>query len=529
MTMARFLFPFEKIEKGSRIILYGAGAAGREFYEQCYQTKYCEVILWADKRWREITPQKNWINISDITEIEHFSSQCDYVVIAVNSCGMKDEIVDYLLKYFEENKIVWRKPDFKEEKIWETTRRSAGKLCNIIPDFEYKKQHLTIACDNSMGKTSDSNRPIKVRFIVDIHYWWNVLESVAKEYLHDERYDVLVVGNGQRLRKGVQKYVIENGFHFETSLDYDVQKDCPDIVFVVEAVNNKIALMRNYAKLVICIHGSIIKWEGRYDIKIYLQDIYNHLMNIKPDYYIFDKLIYNELQYAHLTTAQTVLLGNPKFDHIYQFMQKETVYPPGWEKLKNKKVILWTTDHHCFGCNVSFDFYAKPILQFFEENPEFGLIFRPHPVYVEEMVYNRIWTQKELEFFRTYMHKSPNMVWDDRDSYDCAYRICDAVMADVDCGIICSSLPLGVPVGVLIRPEKNKYTQPELIDHLYQIRNMEELENFFKVVDSGIDPKREERLQAFHDNILFYDGNIGKRVKKFVSEIYEEKMREDLI
>lgn len=526
--MVRFLFPFERIEKGSRIILYGAGAVGMDFYEQCYKTKYCEVILWADKKWDEKTSPKDWMGISDITEIENYSAQSDYIVIAVNSRGIKDEIIHYLLKYFDENKIIWRKPDFKEETAWETTRKIAGKICNVIPDFKDKKEQLVIACDNSRERTAPLNKAIKVRFIVDIHYWWKVLESVAKEYLHDERYDVLVVGNGQRLRKGVQKYVMENGFHFETSLDYDAQKDCPDIVFVVEAVNHKIALMRNYAKLVVCIHGSIIKWEGRYDIKIFLQDIYNHLINIKPDYYIFDKLIYNELKCAGLTTAQTVLLGNPKFDHIFQFMQKETVYPPGWEKLENKKVVLWTTDHHCFGYNVSFDFYAKLILEFFEKNPEFGLIFRPHPVYVEEMVYNRIWTQKDMEFFHTYMDKSPNMVWDDRGSYDCAYRICDAVMADVDCGIICSSLPLRVPVGVLIRPEKTKFTQPELIEHLYQIRNEEELERFFNVVISGIDPKKEERLQAFHDNILFYDGNIGKRIKEFVSEKYEERIKGNL-
>lgn len=524
--MFKYLFPYEKIEKGSRVILYGAGDVGRDYYNQCQKTRYCDVILWVDRRWKEIDSKSDGIKISDIVEIEKYSALCDFVIVAINDRNIKEQIVKYLLNYVEPSKIIWRKPDFVEEIPWENARRLEGQLCNIIPNLEQKKKFLAAESGHREMKRP-SNAPVKVRFIVNTFYWWQVIESVAKEYLQDEHYDVLLIRDGQK--KGMRKYMEEKGFKFEEGIDYDVQEDCPDIVFMVEAVSNKLALIRKYARLVICIHGSIVKWEGTYDINTYVKEVCDHVMSINPDYYIFDKLIYQEMQNAGLVSSKTVLLGNPKFDHIYRCMQEPAVYPYGWEKLKEKKVVLWTTDHCCFGRNVSFDLFAKSIFEFFESNPGLALIFRPHPLYIVEMLKHGIWTQDDVDLLRTYINQSPNMVWDDRNSYDCAYRICDAVMADADCGIICSSLPLEVPIAALIRPEKIKVTQPELVEHLYQIRNVEQLKEFFEVVESGIDRKREERIQAFHDNILSYDGKIGQRVKEFVSKIYAEQMQEETI
>lgn len=38
------MFPFDKVPKDSKIILYGAGMVGKEFYLQIWQTKYCDVV-----------------------------------------------------------------------------------------------------------------------------------------------------------------------------------------------------------------------------------------------------------------------------------------------------------------------------------------------------------------------------------------------------------------------------------------------------------------------------------------------------
>jgi len=45
----QFLFPFSHIEKDAKIVLYGAGNVGRQFYDQILNSKYCNIVLWIDK------------------------------------------------------------------------------------------------------------------------------------------------------------------------------------------------------------------------------------------------------------------------------------------------------------------------------------------------------------------------------------------------------------------------------------------------------------------------------------------------
>jgi len=56
--MIYYLFPFDKVPKGSRIVLYGAGNVGEQFYEQVIETNFCEIVLWLDKNANGILANK---------------------------------------------------------------------------------------------------------------------------------------------------------------------------------------------------------------------------------------------------------------------------------------------------------------------------------------------------------------------------------------------------------------------------------------------------------------------------------------
>ena len=45
----RYMFPFDRVMKGERIALYGAGTVGRTYMAQLSKLNYCEVVLWIDK------------------------------------------------------------------------------------------------------------------------------------------------------------------------------------------------------------------------------------------------------------------------------------------------------------------------------------------------------------------------------------------------------------------------------------------------------------------------------------------------
>ncbi|WP_044936436.1 glycosyltransferase family 8 protein [Pseudobutyrivibrio sp. LB2011] len=85
-----YRFPYERIDSGSRIIIYGAGAVGKTFMEELSYTHYCEVIMWVDTNWKEINNE----NIKDPDLIKN--SEYDSILIAVSSENYVNEICEFL-------------------------------------------------------------------------------------------------------------------------------------------------------------------------------------------------------------------------------------------------------------------------------------------------------------------------------------------------------------------------------------------------------------------------------------------------
>ncbi len=52
----KYLFPYEKVRPGSKIVIYGAGILGREYLKQIQITKYCQIVAFIDKNAEKIAP-----------------------------------------------------------------------------------------------------------------------------------------------------------------------------------------------------------------------------------------------------------------------------------------------------------------------------------------------------------------------------------------------------------------------------------------------------------------------------------------
>lgn len=72
-----FLFPFNKVDKGTNVALYGAGKVGHNFRRQLDMTGYCQVAYWIDQSYRE----------EGVIGLDEFVGKADYdyVVIALAS------------------------------------------------------------------------------------------------------------------------------------------------------------------------------------------------------------------------------------------------------------------------------------------------------------------------------------------------------------------------------------------------------------------------------------------------------------
>lgn len=105
-----YTFPYEKVSAGSKIVLYGAGAVGTAFYRQMKITDYCNVVLWVDRNYEQLSVAGRRVESpSKVKEIEF-----DYLVIAVESEKQADQIRLYMQSELSgnglEEKIVWRQP-----------------------------------------------------------------------------------------------------------------------------------------------------------------------------------------------------------------------------------------------------------------------------------------------------------------------------------------------------------------------------------------------------------------------------------
>ena len=97
--MGYYLFPFDRVNKGERIVIYGAGAVGRDYYRQLIETDYCKVIAIVDKTFDNKT-------VFPPDRIKEYTF--DKIVIATANEAYIDEI---------RNRVITICPDINNDKI----------------------------------------------------------------------------------------------------------------------------------------------------------------------------------------------------------------------------------------------------------------------------------------------------------------------------------------------------------------------------------------------------------------------------
>lgn len=104
MKEYRYLFPFEKIPAGAKIIIYGAGVMGQAYLRQMQLTKYCDVVGMVDRNYKKY--KNSPVPVYAPTEIHALSF--DYVVIALRGASGMLDVRNHLKKEgVPEEKIVF--------------------------------------------------------------------------------------------------------------------------------------------------------------------------------------------------------------------------------------------------------------------------------------------------------------------------------------------------------------------------------------------------------------------------------------
>ena len=97
------IFPFDRVNKGEKIVLYGAGNVGRLYMKQLSKLDYCDVVLWVDR----YAKGEGIFYPDEIIKVKY-----DKIVIAILDHCIRKEIIEQLLqKGINNTKIVRRSED----------------------------------------------------------------------------------------------------------------------------------------------------------------------------------------------------------------------------------------------------------------------------------------------------------------------------------------------------------------------------------------------------------------------------------
>lgn len=446
-----------------------------------------------------------------------------YIILTAEGFDLNRELTSALLEFVSEDHIISLYDilvrDRSESTRLDNSLRVRFTLDHILPQAVDDEKTCPDEYKVENGK-------IKVRILHTVLFMWNALKTICEAFERDDRFDVLIVLGVNQSPDAVKQ--MKSGKHrFIAYKEYKAAVDKPDVMIYTVGWDTYSYHFRPYTKLIVHASMELVRYSN--DINDFWRaDIEEGLMKHNPDYILFDSMIYRELVGAGYQTEKIVEMGNAKYDGIYNMCQ-EKVYSPEWSKLNGKKVIFWTTAHGIYSGNISreitWDIYAKTIFAFALENENIGLIFRPHKTLLDELLKHGYWNQEDFSRLRQYCNLSPNIVWDESDSYESAFSLADALITDGYCGIQCSALPTLKPICLLFRSKKDTPCHPELADSLYTAYDTEELISYCEMVKKDQDDMYDTRKAAAQKFVKHFDGKNGERIKEFIEEKYFEMMQ----
>lgn len=99
------LFPFQNIEQGASLVIWGMGEIGQHYVKQILQTEYCNIEYAVEEDWQE--HKDCVVKIKPMLDLKHISRKT-YIVIANDSEEMAEKISQRLLKMnIKNDRIVW--------------------------------------------------------------------------------------------------------------------------------------------------------------------------------------------------------------------------------------------------------------------------------------------------------------------------------------------------------------------------------------------------------------------------------------
>lgn len=196
--------------------------------------------------------------------------------------------------------------------------------------------------------------------------------------------------------------------------------------------------------------------------------------------------------------------GYPKQDDLYNAMNKKSEIPEEWQhKIQNKKVYLWTFSNlRCLPESLKSD--------------DRIVIFRPHPLRLEEILKNEIENIK----------KQKNLILDNRTTYWASFQASDVMISCMGASMCSNYLMAGktcLLVGDQDKEEDALGNKSQVwYKASYIVHDFDEIDSFVEKYEAGKLGNTEEKEKNRGILKKQFDGKVCERIVNF----FESKLKE---
>ena len=103
----KYLNPYMNLLNNKKVVLYGAGRVGQDYYKLYKKLKDFELVLWVDQNFGALCDENQ--KIESVNEI--LMAEYDYILIALSNIYVAQEVKKQLIDLgIVEDKILWEMP-----------------------------------------------------------------------------------------------------------------------------------------------------------------------------------------------------------------------------------------------------------------------------------------------------------------------------------------------------------------------------------------------------------------------------------
>jgi len=420
------------------------------------------------------------------------------------------------------------------------------QLLEIIQEMNLKNRKSYILLKENLGiflkqlKTFSESK-IKIVFFAQEYSVWPSLQSFYDACKNDERFIAQLVYvpfnhpnsnedpyiEGEAIPNSRMEPYWQNGYQIIPCTMYDLSKECPDIAVFVKPYDlvppnfSFQAINKVIRRCIYIGYGfEIAAWNKDYHFNLPI-----HLVSWK--FILYGDTI-KELaeKYSYNNGKNIVAWGHPRADYYIDLEKKREPISLEWKnKINNRKVILWNTQHTIkegIGAG-TFLKWREEVFSYFNNHNDIVLLWRPHPFMFSSLRNSDSMTEIEVNNLVETIENRENIILDRSPDYRNSFYASDAIITDGTSFLI-EYLYTGKPI--IYTPKEGNgdiYFQDEIFDSMYIARDEGDIIQLLDNICQGLDPFKKKRISFAKRMLKVNPEGNGEYIK---NQVYSDFTKE---